>query len=155
MYLEYGIDYFNKQVFPNFTYIKSCSIVDKYGDSLDCLDDFDTVISNDNNKFEFFHYLTKQTILGKIKSSHIGKIVLKFDVDDCWVYTIGLLENKKIKYNWKINSGSEIDVKFQRVLLQKSLSSLKEECVHMNKNQTFLKYHLDCEINYGIDIFIK
>ena len=127
IYLEHGINYFNKQIFPNFLHIKSCSIIDKYGDSINCQNDFDTIITIIKYEFKLTYNLRKHTIFEKIKSNNIAKIEIQFDVHDCWMHSLSLLENTMRKYFWIITDGSEIDVKFQTVLLQKSLSFLERK----------------------------
>ena len=153
--LEYGFDYFKKQIFPNLTNIQSCSIIDTYGDSVNCQNNSDIIFAINDNIIQIFHYLKNQLIFAKIKPNNIAKIVMQFNVDDCWKPTILLHENSKKKYHWTINTGLEIDVKFQSILLQKSLTSYKETCVVLNKNSTYSKYLGDCRNKLFIDILLN
>ena len=151
IFLKYGYDYYINQKFFGLTYNVSCSIINRNEESLDCSNDFKSLISISRYEFQIIHILKGKSILEKIDSKDILKIMLRFNIDDCYLKFVSLNENGFDKYQYLINVGTKFNIKFQKILLQKSIS--KKGCVWIKNNQTHDNF--DCKRNYIKDIIMN
>ena len=71
--LQYGFDYYFNQKFMELTSNISCSIVDNFGDYIDCSNNLKHLVRIEKYHLNIIYLLRRKTILEKINSKNIRK----------------------------------------------------------------------------------
>ena len=144
--LEYGYEYFCKHIFPELDGL-SCTIIDINENYFDCKNIFKKAIQMNELGFYLNYEFNKKLLYQNINVTNmIKKIIIVHNVEKYFTKTLLIRENNIVKYFFYFNNGTEISIKFQKILLINSLSSLKKKCISMEQNK-FYDIN-DCRIKY-------
>ena len=150
---QYGFDYYFNQKFMELTHNVSCTIVDHFGNYIDCSNNSKYFIKIEKYRLDIIYLLRRKSILEKINSKNIKKIIIQLNPDRCYMKKIAVFENVEEKFQYIMNVGTEMNIKFQKISLDYSKTSLNEDCIWFNKNNSHDNY--DCQTNFMNNILIN
>ena len=151
--LEYGYEYFRKNIFPEIDKI-TCTIIDLNENFIDCKNIFKIVLQINQVGFYLKFKFQKASLYQNINVNQIRKIRVIQNVQDCFSKKILIRGNNKNKYLFNFNQGTDISMKFQKVILLNSVTSLNNvKCISMIENKS---YNLDdCWMIFTKDFLIN
>lgn len=146
--IQYGFDYLRKLLYPRLEGIESCTIF--YIDQMiyDCKNNFRTSMNfGKSGSFLIDHSFNSSKMYGK----NFEKIMIKYHNDKCIWKAFEVSENDNVKYPIFIDKPSEVDIKFQKIVLGKTQSS--EDCILLDENPLY--FRRDCQNKFIKNLLIN
>ena len=108
----------------------------------------------DDGGFYLKYNFQKTSLYQNINVNHIKKIMMIHNVQECFSKQILIRENNINKYLFHYNQGTEISLRFQKLILLNSLSSVNNvKCISIMENKS---YDLDnCSMIFKQDYLIN
>ena len=146
----YGFEHFRKQIFPEIDSL-SCTIIDINENFVDCKNIFKIAIQMNEDGFYLNYNFDKRSFYQNINFTSIKKIMIVHNVEMCFTKTLLIRENNRVKHYFYFNNGTEISIKFQKIILLNRSSN--KRCISMEQNKFYDFY--DCRIKFMYNFLVN